>query len=217
MLLALVSSGCFDVYHVDPGTVVLDDFDHEDFYPVDPDFDGWFCSSFNQAGSNFSCGHDAGDHSLYSLVLRATVVDPPDQVQQSGGALLETKTPFPLDLTSLIEIDFDAKLVFDIYPTVPSDASLNLEIGCTSAEADDGTTTTDLFVELPIAYQADWTSYAAPITGLTDPTWPNTKRVKGGPAACLRRADSVRFSVDTALPDGATGSFTLNVDTVSFR
>jgi hypothetical protein len=210
----LVLAGCFHAHRVDPGPVVLDDFDHADFYPIDPDFDAWLCSSFNDAGNRYSCGHDDGFRSTYSLALDATVVDPYDGMPQKGGALLETKAPWPLDFSSVTEFDFVAKLTFDFDPT--AEASLNLEIGCSTASAVDGTIPGDLYVEAPVAYQADWTSFVAPTAALVDPPWA-TAKIKGGAAACLRRADAVRFSVDAALPDGQSGGFTLNVDDVTFR
>jgi hypothetical protein len=219
LLPALVLSGCFDVRQANQ-VVVLDDFDniHSDFYPVDTDFDPWQCVSFGQAGNNYSCDHAPGANgSLYSLMLQATVVDPNDGAQQSGGALLQTRTPFILDFTSVTEIDFDAKLAFAFDQT--DQASLNLEIGCTTAPADDGSVANDLFVQIPIPYQPGWTHFTELTADLTDPpaNWPNTKKVKGGPAACLKVADSVRFSVDTALADGETGSFVLFVDTIELR
>jgi hypothetical protein len=211
----LLTCGCFDVHHVDPGTVLLDDFDDGDFYPADPDFDAWLCSSFNDAGNSYSCGSADGLHSTYSLVLNATVVDPYDGVAQDGGALLETKAPWPLDFSSVTEIEFAAKLQFDIDP-LSDQASLNLEIGCSTASATDGTIPGDLYVEAAIPYQPDWTPFVAPTADLIDPPWTTTK-IKGGPAACLQRADAVRFSVDAALADGQTGSFTLYVDDIRFR
>jgi len=215
LLPALVLSGCFDVQHVAADPVVLDDFDDGNFYPTDPDFDPWQCASFNQAGNDYNCDLAPGNQSLRSLALQATVVDPMDDVKQSGGALLKTTTPWPLDFTSVTEIDFEYRLAFDF--DAPTDASLNLEIGCTTAEAEDGSAAGDLFVEMEIPPQSSWTPFQARTDELINPDWPNTKKVKGGAPACLKLADSVRFSVDTALPDGATGGFTLNVDDIVFR
>jgi len=218
LALALAVSGCFDVHGV---ALMLDDFEDGDLSPSDPDFDFWECSSFNAAGRGYSCDHTDGYRSLYALVLQATVVDPLDGAAQSGGAQLETKSHLPVDLSGVTEFRFDAKLVFDAGPVWPQ-ASLNLEIGCTKADPDAGTGPVDLFVEMQVPYQADWAPFRVPTAGLVDPSlldppWPNTKTVPGGPAACLARANSVRFSVDAGLMDGETNSFTLSVDNIKYR
>ncbi len=217
-LLALALSGCFDVHRVD---LVLDDFEDGDLKPSDQDFDYWQCSSFNGAGRDYKCATTYGYQSQYSLYLHATVVDPSDGAPQNGGAQLETKARLPVDFSGVTEFKFDAMLVFED-SSVSSDASLNLEIGCTRADPDAGTGPVDLFVEKAVAYTADWKSFVVPTADLVDPSrvvppWPNTTTVPGGPEACLRHANSVRFSVNPGLTDGQSEEFWLYVDNVKYR
>jgi len=212
-LATLLLSGCFDVHQVDPGPSVLDDFDDGDFNPTDPNFGAWFCSSYNQAGSNYSCDHAAGDESLYALVLQATLVDPMDGLQQNGGAELGTVAASPEDFTAFTEIGFQAKVDLD---PIPSGATLDVEIACSTAEEEDGTVPGNLYVVSGVAFQPVWTSFNMTFTNFGPPPW-LAEPIKGGTAGCLRRADAIRFSFDPDLPDGQTESFTLSIDDITLQ
>jgi hypothetical protein len=212
--LAAAASGCFDVHAIDPGPVVLDDFDDGDFQPADPSFGVWMCYSFNPTNQSYSCDHDAGYNSAYSLVLHETVVDPMDGTQEHGGGALATYATTPVDFTRFTELDFATRLVSGS-PPISSDARMYLEIGCATAATDDGSVPGDLYVLTNVNYDMSWKSLAAKLANFGPPPWITTP-IKGGTAGCLQRADSVRFSVDAALPDGQTGVFTLNIDDIKF-
>jgi hypothetical protein len=206
-------SGCFDVRLTDPGPFLLDDFDDGDFYPADPKFGPWQCSSYNQAGPSYGCDHVPGDDSLYALDLHATVVDPPDGLQQHGGAYVGTFATSPQDFTVFTEIGFQGKLEVD---PIASSPRLNLEIACSTAAAEDGTVPGTLYVVTGIDIQAGWMSFNSTFTNFGPPPWIPTK-IQGGTPGCLQRADAVRFSFDPGLPDGQTGGFTLTVDDITLE
>ena len=212
--LAAAAGGCFDVHTIDPGPVVLDDFDDGDFQPADPNFGVWMCYSYNPTNQSYSCDHDAGYNSPYSLVLHETVVDPLDGTQQHGGGALATYATTPVDFTRFTELDFAAMLESG-NPPISSNALMYLEIGCATAAAEDGSVPGDFYVLTSVDYKSFWKSFAAKLANFGPAPWITTP-IKGGTAGCLQRADSIRWSVDAALPDGQTGVFTLHIDDIKF-
>ena len=82
--VAFVASSCFDAHQVDPGPLVIDNFD-EGAFPTDSTFMPWMCYSFNPPNPNYSCAFDADnfDGSARSLRLDFKITDP-----VSGGRIL---------------------------------------------------------------------------------------------------------------------------------
>jgi hypothetical protein len=216
LLAVLVVGGCYDVHTVDPGPYIIDDFDDGDLQPADPNFDQWRCYGFNpDTIDGINCGHDAGEQSTFSLFLDATIVDPPDGTQQHGGASLATFATKPEDLSHFGQIMFDAKLESG-NPPIPSNALLYVELGCKGAHTEDGSLPGDLYVVQGVDYKSYWQPFTLAMISFNSPPWLAT-HIMGGPAGCLQRIDSIRFTVDAQLPDGQTGKFVLHVDTISLN
>ncbi len=217
LLAVLGAGGCFDVHTVDPGPYIIDDFDDGDLRPADPNFQAWWCDAYNPNTNQCNCDHDAGDQSSFSLFLQANIVDPPDGTQQHGGASLGTSTYTGAseDFTRFSRIQFSAKLESG-NPPIPSNALMYVEIGCTTARTEDGSLPGDLYVNQGVDYKSYWQSFTLELNGFNSPPWLAT-HIKGGPAACLGRVDSIRFTVDAQLPDGQSGKFVLHVDTISLQ
>lgn len=216
LLGVLGASGCFDVHTSDPGPYVIDDFDDGDFQPADPTFQPWHCYGFNLVtAKDINCDHDAGDQSAFSLILTGTVVDPPDGVQQHGGASLRTFASKPEDFTRFSVIKFSAKLESGS-PPIPSNALMYVELGCSGARSEDGTSPGDLYVNQGVNYKSYWQPFALGLNSFNSPAWLAT-HIMGGAAGCLERIDNIRFTVDPQLPDGQSGKFTLHIDSISMQ
>jgi len=214
--VALGTSGCFDVHNVDQGPWVIDDFEDGDLKPADPNFGPWTCSSFNETtNQNCSVGPDAGDQSTNSLLLDFTVDDPPDGTQEQGGAELYTGAARPESFSGYGEMVLSAKLVSD-GPPLPSNATLQVQLGCSSVQADDGTFPGTLYVVQGLAYTGDWQTFTLPTANFGSPPWIAT-HIVGGPTACLERVDSISFAVAPDLPDGQSVTARLNVDDISLQ
>jgi hypothetical protein len=210
--VAAGTSGCFSVHDVDQGPWVIDDFEDGGLNPADPNFGRWTCSSFNEASNqNCSYGLDPGDQSAHSLFLSFTVDDQPDGTQEQGGAELYTGAVRLESFSGYSEMVLSAKLASD--PPLPSSATLQAQLGCSTVEADDGTFPGSLFVVQGLTYTSDWHTFTLPIADFGSPPWIATKAV-GGPTACLERIDSISFAVAPDLSDGQSVTARLNVDDI---
>jgi hypothetical protein len=220
LMIALLTGGlggCFDVSSTN--LRVIDNFNGDDLLPTDPDFGSWTCRAVNGPGIDFSCGRDSDtlDGSLASMRLDLAVMDPPDGLQQHGGAALETTiktTPptAPVDFTHYGRIAFDLKLQSAVENPLFIDAIVYVELGCTTV-LPEGSERHDLYVSQGVPYSTVWHNYALTIVNFGPPAW-LLEPITGGPAACLRRVDRVSFSIDAQLPDGRPGGAVLRVDNV---
>jgi hypothetical protein len=82
VLLAAVlgAAGCFDVRSVDPGFLLIDNFD-DGAFPADSTFIPWMCYAFSPTSNqSYSCKYvtDTLDGSAHSLRLDFRVDDAPD-------------------------------------------------------------------------------------------------------------------------------------------
>ena len=124
-------------------------------------------------------------------------------VQDEGGAFLETQTLFPgevRDFSKFSELVFDVQLVPG-NPTLPNNATLFVELGCSTVSAADGSLPGNLYLVQDASYSSGWSTVPLDISGFASPTWVKAK-IQGGAEACLERVDSIEFSVDAQLPDG---------------
>jgi hypothetical protein len=212
-LAAVATSGCFDVRLVDPGPVVIDDFDDGNLASALPNFDAWDSYSFNP---NDQDSHERGlvaeTNSPFALYLDFSVDDPPDGEQQNGGAALISKSEVPWDVTSYRALVFSAKLESGT-PPIPTNALLYVELGCKTAVAEDGSRPGIFYVVASVNHTSTWREHRIEIHNFNTPSWDGTW-VAGGPAQCLRRIDSIRFSVDAYLRDGESGRGVLTIDNI---
>jgi hypothetical protein len=213
LLATLGAAGCFDVRTVDPGPLLIDDFEDGDLTPADAIFEPWGCFSFSPPSNRIDkCDHDAGYDSAFSLELEATIDDPPDGKEQHGGAGVGIKTKVPQDLTPFRSIVFNAWFASGD-PPISSNAVLHLELRCGSARTLEGTLPNDLYVAQDIIYQNHWKPFDLPLNSFGSPT----TAILGGLDACLRSIDSIRFTFDAQLPDGKSGKAILHVDDIELR
>lgn len=212
--VAVVTSSCFDAHQVDPGVLVLDDFDHGPF-PVDSTFLPWQCFSFNPSGQMFSCGYDTEtlDGSASSLHLDFTVVDPTNSVRDWGGVGLVTYAPFGLyrDVTPFATLGFDGRVESGI-PVLPNAATFNIVLGCSTLV--DGNAPLNHYVLQDWSYDvnANWKQGTVSLANFSPP-----EDVRLNVPDCLQRVDQVAFQVAPNLPDGQSAAGTLNIDNLYFR
>jgi hypothetical protein len=219
MFLLLVTGGlggCFDVSSTN--LRVIDNFNEDDLQPTDSAFGSWICRAVNGPGIDFSCGRDTDDTqdgSPASMRLALSVMDPPDGLQQHGGAALETNTKTtpptpPVDFTRYGRIAFDLKLQSAGENPLPINALVYVELGCTTV-LPEGSERHDLYVSQGVPYSTVWHNYALTMVNFGPPAW-LIEPITGGPEACLRQVDRVSFSIDAQLPDGKLGGAVLRVD-----
>lgn len=213
-LAALVAPGCFDTQPIDPGPVIVDDFEDGDFLSALPGFDAWMCYAYNEAaGSSYSCDRAPGfNNSTYGLFLDAHIVDAADNKQNFGGATLAIYSDAPYDVRPYHELAFAAKLQSGSLP-LPAEARLQAEFGCSTALDADGNRPGGLYVFATVAFNGEWKISRIPLSGFSTPPWGT--QIMGGPSACLQRVDQIRFTIDAQLPDGVTGEGLLTIDDIT--
>jgi hypothetical protein len=136
-------------------------------------------------------------------------------VQDHGGAVLATQTLFPgevRDFSKFSELVFDVQMVPG-NPTLPMTAILYVQLACSTVLAADGSAPGNLYLAQSVTPASHWSTVPLEMSGFGSPTWVTT-RIQGGSEACLKRIDSIQFSVDAQLPDGTTGMGTLSVDDI---
>jgi hypothetical protein len=211
IVCALAAPGCFDVRVVDPGPLVIDDFDDGDLAPALASFDSWGCYSFNAQGASINCDHVQGtDNSPFALYVDFRVDDPRDGKQQHGGAALASWGRAPVDINPYQDLVFSAMLASGS-PALPSDARLYVELGCSTAVGEDGSRPGDFYVLASADYKNYWQPFRIDVTSLGQPPWVVNK-IEGGPARCRQLIDSIRFTVDAHLADGQSGQAVLTID-----
>jgi hypothetical protein len=206
--------GCFDV-----GTTnlrVIDNFNSGDLQPSDPNFGPWGCGAVGPAASSiFTCvpDPDTEDGSAFSVLLHVTVTDPPDGgLQQHGGAAVATIAMNAVDFTRYGRIAFDLKLESGGENPLPASALLYVELACMTV-LPLGSERHDLYVSQGVPYMNIWHNFALTLENFGAPP-ALVEPITGGPTACLRHVDGIRFSIDAQLPDGKTGEAFLHVDNV---
>src|SRR5215471_7045517 len=93
--------------------------------------------------------------SAYALVLHATVDDAPDKLQQYGGAGIATFGNRPQDFSRFEELVFSLALESGD-PPLPSNTELQIQLGCSTARADDGTVHHDLILLQTVDFASSW-------------------------------------------------------------
>jgi hypothetical protein len=148
--------------------------------------------------------------------MQFTIVDPPDQLQQTGGALLLTSTKAtPQNLSRFDEMVFRAKLGSGS-PPLPSTSQMFVQLDCSTVAADDGTMPGSLFLGQTVSFPPDWQLLRLAMADFISQTWEPTHPL-GGPRACLESVDSIAFSVNPMLPDGQSATGRLDIDDIYFQ
>jgi hypothetical protein len=212
---ALAGAGCFDVRMRDPGPLVIDDFDDGDLTPALATLGAWGCYSFNAQGARVDCAMVPGaDNSPFALELAFGVDDPPDGIQQHGGAGIASYATGPMDIGSHRDFVFSAKLSSGA-PALSSDARLYVELGCSSAAGADGSRPGDFYVSASADYKNYWQTFRIDVTSIGQPPW-IVRKIEGGPERCRQLIDNIRFTVDAHLADGLSGQAVLTIDGIYF-
>jgi hypothetical protein len=217
--VAAALAGCFDVHSVDPGPLVLDDFEsHDNRMPADPEFSIWSCGKYNPpTNEGVSCDYDMPgyENSNYSFSLQAEVTDEKDlRMNHAGAALMTHVVGDPVDMTRFETINFAAKVVSGT-PPLPMEAQLLVELFCKNAKTEDGTRSDELRVDQVAVYKNNWLMVPLEMRNFT--TLTSSTHIKGGTSACLKQVDSVRFAVNAELDDGGSARFTLWIDNITFQ
>lgn len=167
------AGGCFDVHRVDPGALLIDDFDDGDYLPTDPQFGIWKCNSVNLSSLDYKCGRDSGSDTRggYSLTLEFPIDDSPDQGQHLGEASLYTSTIDPQDFTGFNELVFDAKLISAYSTSLPKETSLYAELLCDGAPTADGSVPGNLLVVQMIPFDSGWQPFTLPMAKFGPASW----------------------------------------------
>ncbi len=180
LLLLLAAPACFDVATVDPGAVVIDDFDDGDFVPMMSELRHWQCYAFNPSSNrDYRCDHTSGHLSPYSLFVEFSLQDPPDGVQQYGGAGVGTiPASVPIDMTPYGELIMSAKLQSGS-PSIPSEARLYVELYCGTVESESGALVSNFYVVQGVKPSEQWTTFRLGAANWAPPPW-QREHIKGG-------------------------------------
>jgi hypothetical protein len=217
LLFLLGATGCFNVQMVDPGPLVIDDFDDGDTFPADPTFDAWSCYAV-MASEQPTCmitspGTGYGGTGR-ALELQAAITDPMNGLQDHGGAALQTRASTTVDFSHFNALTFDYSIDSG---TLPIGALLYAELGCSTVLASDGSNPKTLYIlhSVPTTTRG-WNQATLSLNEFGPPQWVPLG-IKGGAPACLSAVDSIRFSIDADLIDGGSASFTLTIDNVELQ
>jgi hypothetical protein len=164
--------------------------------------------------------------SAHALYVDATIEDVLDGIQKQGGAFLESVANTTKDFGQFSRLVFATSLETQGLPPL-SAPTLEVRIGCNSAELTDGVRPDAVYVssrtETP---GSDWQVLTVEFGDLTMPIDPNPvvpaslvqpARLKERGPGCLKVADRIRFSVVAGLPDGQSGRFILHIDDVALE
>ncbi len=216
MLPAMLgATGCFDAHGVDPGPWVIDEFEDGDLNPWDRNFGPWACWVMPQPNSCASV-LEAGDQSAFSLGVAFTIASPANGSANAVLAGVETGTAAtPEDFSRFSEMVFSSKLVPGPSP-LPNLTSFTVHLGCSTVPSDDGSVPRNVYVVQKFDVTTDWQPVQLPIASFGSPPYLPT-HPQGGPAACLRRIDSINFQIEPHLPAGQSATSQLDVDGISLR
>jgi hypothetical protein len=210
------AAGCFDVPYADPGVLLIDNFDDGNALPADPQFGLWQCQAYNPSNQDYSCFLDAGDNnSPYSLALKFTIVDPPGDGQQFGGAQLFTYTIDPQDFSGFEALVFSGEITSGV-PPLSGQARLQIELNCQGAQADDYSYPGNLQIEQSVPFGQTWQTFTVPMATF-NPASHLSVHPLGGPAACLKQINAIAFQVSTELLDGQSAMGQMNIDDIYFQ
>jgi len=213
MLLALPA--CYAVDTVDPGDVIIDDFDDGDYVPTMSELEYWQCYSFNPStNQNYRCGHDLGYQSPYSLFVDFNLQDPPDGIQQYPGAGLGAwANGSTVDFTRYRELDISLKFQNGTLP-VPN-ALVYIELDCKNAPAENGMPS-NFYLTLSVTPTKDWSTIPLTLSNWAPPPWEKA-HVKGGIPACMRAIDGISISLSGQLQDGESATGKLYIDGLKLK
>jgi len=217
--MALALPACFDVQNVDPGAVIVDDFDDGDFMPAMTELGAWQCYAFNpNTNRDYRCDRTAGYLSAYGLFVEFALQDAPDGIQQHTGAGFLASGEFGavIDLTPYRELVISMKLESGD-PPIPSEARVYIEFQCKSVESETGELPTLGFFYLTrgVTPTSEWSTHRLALEN-----WGPTNEplhIKGGTPACLRAVDGIAIALQSGLKDGRAGRGTFFIDGLSFR
>ena len=220
MLVALTAPACFDVATVDPGAVIIDDFDDGDFLPAMPELGYWQCYAFNPpTNRNYRCDHTEGYLSPYGLFVEFALDDAPDGFEQHGGVgfLSHGENGARFDLTPYRELVITMKLETG-EPPLPSGARAYVELQCRTAESETGELPTVGYFYLTqgVSPPTEWLPQTLLLANFGPPAG-TPEHIKGGTAACLRAVDGISIALEGRLKDGQSGRGTFSIDGLRFQ
>lgn len=119
------------------------------------------------------------------------------------------------DVTDFATLGFDAEIDSG-NPPLPSDAQLQVQLGCSTVRLTDGSEPGDVYLLQDAAHSSQWAQIPLSIANFSFPFSP-PRPIEGGAAGCLERVDYIGFVVEAQLPDGQSGAGTLKIDNVHLK
>ena len=203
-----------------PPAILIDDFEDQDGYPLDPRFDHWQDYTFGpheEPVLSVTAWEDsaAADASNGGMNLEWEFRDPPDGAVQGAGvgvrSLIST-TQVYLDLSAYSRLVFSHRYEHAVDARVPDlglDCSASSEIAVSFECPEYGASFTAL-VPVASSYETALVPFRLFAQAASDP-----KRV--AIEDCLTRVETWNFQMTLALSDGQCGSGHLFLDNVSLR
>jgi hypothetical protein len=226
VLSALTAPGCFNVTKVDPGdggpctSFLIDNFEDGDDVPSTELLGRWECYTYNPDTQPVTCGIGPGIDGGMGLFAQFNLQDPPNDMNDNGGAALSTfTTGAPLDLRPYRDLVISAQIIQGAPPLPTQNLNVSVELGCadTAPLVDPGLVGyVDVAQGLKLDFNAPWATFHLPMSGFEQPEW-ETSRFAGGAAECLARVENFAVTVTPNLTDGQAGSGTLRIDNIQFE
>lgn len=226
VLASLTAPACFNVTKVDPGDggpctpFLIDNFEDGDAVPSTDLLGHWQCYTYNPSTQPVTCGTGPGIDGGMGLFAQFNLQDPPNHINDAGGAALSTfTTGVPLDLRPYQDLVISAQIIQGSPPLPTQNVNISVELSCndTAPMVDPGLVGyVDVAQGLDLAFNAPWATFHLPMSGFEQPEW-ETTRFTGGAAECLARVEGFVVSVTPNLTDGQSGSGTLRIDDIQFE
>jgi hypothetical protein len=213
--------GCYDMERLDLGPaspyLLIDDFEDEDRLASAVQFHGsWKAIPFNADNNpNLIERLDfVNGNTSIALVGRFHFIDPGNQ--EFTGVNVGVSDARPLvDARFFEAIHFSIRFDSGNMP-FPTITNFYVQLGCDSAPPL-GNAARPFWVHYGLdGVTNDWKTIEAPIKSFVEPTEMG-ERIDGGPAACLARVDSVRFTVTTHMRNEGPVTGSLYLDDINFE
>ena len=209
VLLSLAAPACFDVQTVDPGVLLVDDFDDGDFLPAMPELGYWQCYTSNPpTNRDYRCDHKAESPSGDSLFVEFALADVPNgqDLFPGVGFLSVGENGARVDLTPYRELVISMKLENGNSP-LPSEARVHVSLQCKPPRARPAiAAASGLFLcHQPGCQPAERVVPKPFPLRIFGPPPDTTQHIKGGVPACLRAVDGISIALEGGLKDGQSG------------
>lgn len=223
VLTALVLGGCIEVEKLQPGPLIIDNFEDDDTTPFSRRFSQWRCATFSGAsgredpdggtsadasppdgegsGTRVPCAPQPGgdpDGRGHALTVEIYIQDPRDGRRENSRIEVATSVrEAAIDASAFQRLGFSALIEAD--PATFPVPVVEVELQCGGAVLSQRVT--------PFVVDGVWAKFQPRLSDFSFSLAPRNP-------ACMREVDGIRFTVRPALLDGQTAQGAFRIDNV---